>query len=119
MNNNYWKEKYADYHSRSESKIAELNAENEKLKEKLHELKCPFYFKHTAICLGRRDEMQKYEKCSYYANCNIKQMAKLIEKYKTCLQEIKTIAKENLIGCFADKCDLACEILDLIIKEEK
>ena len=41
----------------------------------------------------------------------------LFIKYKQTLQKIKTIAKENLIGCFADKCDLAGEILDLIIKE--
>lgn len=35
MDNNYWKKKYADYHSRSKSKIAELEKENMELKNAL------------------------------------------------------------------------------------
>ena len=35
MDNNYWKEKYADYHSRSQSRIAELEKENNELKKAL------------------------------------------------------------------------------------
>lgn len=41
------------------------------------------------------------------------------DKLYNTLQKIKTIAKENLIGCFANECDLAREILDLITKAEE
>ena len=90
MDNNYWKEKYADYHSRSESRIAELEEEKEE-----------FRTAYNAIL----------EQCKKEQTEN--------ERLKSCLQEIKTIAKDNIIGCFSDKCDFADEILQKITKAEE
>ena len=74
-----------------------LEAENEKLKEEINEYK-------------------KHSKCAW--KCFEGTLCEEGEKYKTTLQEIKGIAKDNLIGCFADKCDLASEILQVITKAE-
>ena len=53
MQENYWKEKYADYHSRSESRIAELEKENAELKEALKTLA-------TGLCI-RQDKLEECE----------------------------------------------------------
>lgn len=101
--------------------LKRLEQENTRLKEEIHNLKCPFFFKHTAICLGRKDEMQKYEKCSFYADCNIKQMIRENEhlaekegeakhylqeayKYQHTLQEIKEIAEVCCSGIECEEC---------------
>lgn len=70
---------------------SELLEENARLKEQIKLLYCPFYFKHTAFCLGRKDEMFRHEKCNFYANCNVKKMVNDIKQYKQALAEIKEI----------------------------
>lgn len=86
--------------------IAELKAENERLKEKVKDKSCPFFFKHTAFCLGRKDEMSRYDFCKSHTNCNIKQMVKDIDKYKQALAEIKEIAKRDCGNCpYNQNCD--------------
>lgn len=80
---------------RLEQENAELKAENVRLKEELET------YGATGVC----------EVCSDKAN-------KLADKYLGCLQEIKAIAKDNIIGCFSDKCDLAAKILAAITKAE-
>lgn len=82
---------------------AELKAENERLKEKIKDKSCPFFFKHTAFCLGRKDEMFRSDFCKSHTNCNIKQIVKDIDKYKQTLQEIKEIAeawRNNEWSCY-------------------
>lgn len=49
MDNNYWKKKYADYHSRSESKIAELEKENMELKNALVTLSKGLIFRQNKL----------------------------------------------------------------------
>ena len=94
----------------SAEQLQRLKAENEQLKIKLHNLRCPFFFKHTAICLGRKDEMSKFEKCTFYANCNVKKMAQDINEYKQALEEIRKYCNE----CNLKADDTACEILAII-----
>ena len=64
MNNTYWKEKYADYHSRTESKIAEIEKENTKLKDKLDKIK-----KVTTKCININDNLESCKDCEYDKEC--------------------------------------------------
>lgn len=74
MDNNYWKEKYADYHSRSESRIAELEEEKEE-----------FRTAYNAIleqCKKEQAENERLKKVAFQsqnAAIDIKQQA---EKYE-------------------------------------
>lgn len=72
-----------------QNKIDELKAENERLKRENEII--------TGMCNSSRNRFNKLY--------NI-------------LQEIKAIAKGNIIGCFSDKCDLADEIQQKITKAE-
>lgn len=94
-------------------RIEDLEQENARLKEEISQLGCPFYFKHTAICLGRKDDMQRYEKCTTHQNCNIKQMAQENKNYKQALQEIKKIISNKAIITYE-----ICEILKKIAECE-
>lgn len=76
---------------------AELKAENERLKE----------------------EIDIYRRLLKDTNkSGIEHLENLI-KYRQTLSKIKEIAKDNIIGCFCDKCDLADEILQKITKAEE
>lgn len=55
MNDRYWKEKYADYHSRSESRIAELEKENAELKKAVETLA-------KGLCI-RQDKLEELLEC--------------------------------------------------------
>lgn len=97
---------------RKEQEFDQLKVENEKLTKERdealdlynryeHKFNCPFYFKHTASCIGRKDDFFKHEFCKDYPNCWIKELVRDKRKYKQALQEIKEIA-ENKLNWTAD-----------------
>lgn len=91
--------------------LQRLKKENEKLKKEVKQIGSAFIKKGDYT---RELEKQLEFSRTHKSVINVEKI-----KYKQTLQKIKTIAKENLIGCFADECDLAREILDLITKAEE
>lgn len=92
-------EKYYQQTLDDEIVINELAQENEELKEEILKWQTAYSRQYQI------NENKGYNKKE--------------EQYRQTLQEIKAFAKDNLIGCFADKCDLASEILQIATKAEE
>ena len=96
MDNNYWKEKYADYHSRSESRIAELEQENAELKTKVEELDKMTGIFSARLCEKYRQTLQEIKEC-------LKDWEKAYTSFGFCeyeniLEKIKAIITESEVG---------------------
>ena len=89
-----------------------LKAENETLKSQLD-----FEVQKKEVLETENEQLKAL--CDTYRTCyqaKHSDIKGLLFKYKQTLQEIKEIAKDNIIGCFSNKCDLADKILEKITK---
>lgn len=94
MDNNYWKEKYADYHSRSESRIAELEEEKEEFRTAYNAILEQCKKEQTENERLKSEVGKLTQTCGSLLNIQYA-LADGCKKYSETLQEIKEICKNS------------------------